>query len=172
MVDRNGNATSYRYGDKGNVIEKFDALGNRWAYAYDNKGNPLAEIDPPGNASRMTYDGAGILLSERDAAGNETKYAYSGHLPTFITDPLGRKTTSHNPSGYTDPLGNATAFSYDKSGRMTAMTDPAGNVQLYLRSGRAAGGTDRSAAADHTVRLRRRRPADIGYGCLESGHEI
>ncbi|HCX70252.1 MAG TPA: hypothetical protein DHD79_03315, partial [Firmicutes bacterium] len=55
VVGRNGNATSYRYDGKGNVIEKYDALGNRWAYAYDNKGNPLVEIDPLGNTTRMTY---------------------------------------------------------------------------------------------------------------------
>jgi RHS repeat-associated protein len=139
VVDRNGNATSYRYDDKGNVIEKYDALGNRWAYAYDNKGNPLVEIDPLGNTTRMTYDSAGNLLSEWDAAGNEAKYTYSGYLPTSITDPLGRKTTfafsGHNLSGYTDPLGNATAFTYDKNGRMTEMTDPAGNVLRYEYEG-------------------------------------
>jgi RHS repeat-associated protein len=95
------------------------------AFQYDSFAR-LKEIDhPDGSKIVYTYDGANNLISvqdERHTAAN-TMYAY---------DPANRlasvtQTLSSAPGGQI-----ATAYAYDVLGNLTSVTDPNGNVTLYV----------------------------------------
>ena len=131
----------------------FDAAGR--SYLVDNpywttsvspssvRFQPATEATIPSQLS-TTYDGAGrpvkAITNQTGTERFETDYAYSGADRTDVTPPgggtptstftnsIGEKTKlvqylSATPTG----ASQATTYSYDAAGRMTGMSDPAGN---------------------------------------------
>lgn len=128
--------TRYGYDADGNLTRVTDARGGVTELAYDGAGRVASETNPVGVVFTSTYDGAGRLTRAKDGNGQVTRYAY---------DPRGLLTQTRyadgsvvdleydaeeQPIAMTDPAG-ATAWGYDRAGRMTRQTDTHGADLTY-----------------------------------------
>ncbi len=112
-VDRNGNATRYRYDPEGHLVEVEDPVGLVTRLSYT--GGRLSSVTDPGKrSSTFTYDGAGNLIRIVYPDGTSESLAYD----------LQHRLTTH-----TDPRGHSTRYDYDFAGRMTQVTLPDGSTR-------------------------------------------
>ncbi len=118
-------AIAYHYDIMGRVDDITDQLGAHTTRTYYANGLLQDEIQASGSGrdeskTRRTYDQAGNLITVTTAYGATeaatTTYAYDGQ---------------GNISSITDARGNATAFTYDKLGRVLTQTEPLSKVTTY-----------------------------------------
>ncbi len=137
--------TTTEYDLAGRIISVTDPLGRRTDFAYDNLGRKIREVGPDAGQGRPTthfgYDATGNLRYVTDprgaVAGNSgftTWTFYDGlNRRTAVVDALGadwRVTAIPDvlPSTVTT---NVTVSTYDRFGRLSAVTDKLGRQTSY-----------------------------------------
>ncbi|MET7395183.1 LamG-like jellyroll fold domain-containing protein [Dactylosporangium sp. NPDC005572] len=136
MVDPNGNTTSYKYDEDGNLtesqapsvtVESYGTTGlvmrPTTKVGYNAFGEAVEQQDPLGNVTQARMDANGrpwktILPSYTPPGGSPIVDASS----TTVYDKLGRVTST------TNPLGKTTAYEYDTLGNVTKVTGPTGKI--------------------------------------------
>ena len=116
--------TRMSYDNANAVTEVKDAEDKMTGFTYDDLGRRVEENSPDSGISAYAYDQVGNLISKADATGMTVTYTY---------DVLNRLTAEQYP----DASRNVT-YTYDQGangiGRLTGMTDPAGNT-VYRYNG-------------------------------------
>ncbi|NCR25365.1 MAG: tandem-95 repeat protein [Microcystis aeruginosa LE13-04] len=107
VKDPLGNATTYEYDLRGNIVSEIDANGGIIKRTYDDRNNLLSETNPEGEKLSYTYDSKGNKLSETDALGNVTRHTYNSNNDLLTT---------------TDALGNVVTNTYDSRGNLLSIT--------------------------------------------------
>ena len=131
--------TTYRWDDRGRVIEK---TGNCCGYTskltYDNDNNIIRSEDANGNVTAYTYDSIGNMLSMTDPMGYTEHFTYEPLYsnPTSYTDKLSHQYTfsydgQGNPTSVNGPMGSSIQLTNDAYGQMTSSTDALGGVTTY-----------------------------------------
>ncbi len=133
LLDHN----SARYDEFDRVIATVTAAGAITYYQYDEAGNPVKVTDPDGYSTGIEYDELNRAVKSYDEAGhaNEVQYDAMGRKVKTI-DPNGEETSYiyYGPAGngrlkeLIDPMGRSTKFEYNASGKVTKVTDNAGNA--------------------------------------------
>ena len=140
QLDSNGNALSLAYSaanrgatvtepqnvtlsqahdDQRNLISQSDPSGATITFEYDANGRPTEITDRTGAVTQATWDPAsGLPASYRDPLGNTTRYTYATTAQGGFT--------FHDLSRIDLPDGTAISLERDASGRVTAVTDQAG----------------------------------------------
>ena len=117
IVDPQGNAMTYAYDEKGDLVSYTDRATNRTRFGYVSN-HYLEEVFDPLNrrAVRSEYDESGRLIKQTDAAGNAVTYTHdlSAHSEQVL-----------------DRLGHVTLYEYNDKGDITRKTDAAGGVWKY-----------------------------------------
>ncbi len=143
-TDAYGNQTRYKYNYDGKVTEVKDALGNTTTYVYG------------GGAGCASCGGSkDSLISVTDANNKTTIYEYyKNGWKKNQKDPLNHITSyTYDPTGFMtsliDPALAVTAF--DKTDLVTTKTDPLGRVTTYVydKAGRLKTKTDRKGDVIH-----------------------
>ena len=107
--------TTYQRNTQGLVTAITDPLGATETFSYDKNGRLTDKYDKDGFHTAYTHDSRGLLTNILYADGNDVAYTY---------DPLRRlKETREN--------NNITHILTDALGRVTSVTDPAGNTVAY-----------------------------------------
>ncbi|WP_330186108.1 LamG-like jellyroll fold domain-containing protein [Dactylosporangium sp. AC04546] len=140
-----GAVSSTTYNAAGEPVTTTDAAGNSTTYAYDGAGRPIRTTLPDGTFSTVTYDLAGrpVAESDFDAAGTllrrtSNRFDPEGNLvavtdargatTTLTYDPTGLVTSVAQPAAGSDVI--TTSFGYDAGGNRTRFTDGRGNAFL------------------------------------------
>ncbi|HRJ71067.1 MAG TPA: RHS repeat-associated core domain-containing protein [Terrimicrobiaceae bacterium] len=116
--------TKYVYGDKDEVLEKYDALNNKVTYEYIvHLGRPLLKkaTTPEGRISEWMHDSRGRVVTVKKPSGSEWEYTYSSGdigMADKITDPLSGETeyvydSQLNAVSVEDPLDREVITEYD-----------------------------------------------------------
>ncbi len=133
MTDGTG-ATTYGYDALDRVITTTTGAGNGVGYGYDAVGNTTTITYPNSSVVTRTYDTLDRLSSVRDWLGHTARFGYDADNP--ITQTLPTSVTTSVGLGYdaadrligitdTTPITTWTyTYSRDKSGAITAATDP------------------------------------------------
>jgi choice-of-anchor C domain-containing protein len=150
--DANGNPTTLKYDNRGNVLEEIDPAGNKTIREYNDPRNPDLEtriIDRRGMVTDREYDARGNVtnIAEKGTLASlfaqpiTTRFSYNERNEvTSITNSSGA-TTSFGMnaqglvSGISNSIGNTAAFTYDASGRRTSFTDFNGNTTTLSYDG-------------------------------------
>ena len=140
---------SYKYDDKGRLIEETDALGRCQTFTYDACGNQITHKDFSGRVeASFNYDLSNHLISSRqigdDGIALEEHYIYDdqnrlvreekplGLTTTYGYDSFGRKIWQELPSVRTSS-GQVQIprfhYAYDNAGRLIAETNPEGHTK-------------------------------------------
>jgi YD repeat-containing protein len=149
LVDRNGNALTYTYGNPndGNAYSTSlaaitDTQGRAVNFLYNVQGYIGTMTDPSGRQASYVNDGIGQLDTFTDFAGKQTQYSYNGFGDlTSITDPAGHVTQlGYNTEqitsltlGVGSPGAGAYTFAYNSGN--TVVTDPNGHATTYTFDG-------------------------------------
>jgi RHS repeat-associated protein len=144
VVDPLLRRTEYTYDSLGNVktIKRLagTASPSVTSFTYDDSTNQLTSVtDPNLNQTTVTPTAWGAVGAVTDALHHTWNFDYTngGSRLTGITDPLQhtmtffRATSSHDLVGTQDALGNATRFSLDAVGRISAVTNPLGISRYF-----------------------------------------
>jgi len=136
VTDANGQTTTYRYDDLGNLLTLDSPDSGLTTFSYDNAGNLGSKTDAKSQTITYTYDALNRLAT-LDAPGTveDTTYTYDtcpNGVGRLCSITQGVHTLSY---GY-DALGNITAhqgveYTYDAAGRIDSMTYPSGAVVGY-----------------------------------------
>ncbi|QRK13385.1 hypothetical protein JQX13_00095 [Archangium violaceum] len=118
-VDPLGNATLYEYDKQGNLTKQSGAAGATVCIKYDERNLPVCATDPMGGEWSWQYDSWGQLVEEVNPLGERQRYVYSGSLLVAFVGAQGGRTT----------------LTYDESGSLAGMKDPAGS-QVWLKHDR------------------------------------
>jgi RHS repeat-associated protein len=146
-----GNTKSFRYDEKGHLIETTGPSGSPVQFAYSPTGDVIALTDPRGNQTQWEitdlaikcWDQIGSLGSSRfdsfgnlervsDPYGNETRLLYdpAGHLGDAIFPDGGRQHFGYDEAGYPLELryknDSKVGFESDLFGRPTGYVDTNG----------------------------------------------
>jgi RHS repeat-associated protein len=107
----------WRYDGYGNVIEEVDPLGHATTSKYDQSGNCI-EKQGPDRRYRLvyTYDHANRLIKEEKVSNQSSKERYT--LSAYKYDYLGNRTA------VTDRFGNVTKYTYDEFCRLIEKSSP------------------------------------------------
>ena len=106
------------YDARNNPTKHTDANGKVWQDEYNQFDELVKSIDPKKNTITFEYDERGLLAARTDQRKKVTRYEY---LPSG--DP-----NSGLPKAVTSPAGRQVKFTYDRTGRRIAVTDPRGTV--------------------------------------------
>ncbi len=152
--------TTYRWDDKGRVIEKKGhCCGRQQKMEYDNNDNVIKRTDANGNVTRYTYDAEGNMLTATDPLGNVERYTYESNFNqiTSYTDKKGNITRySYDAEGnllkVENPLSHTLEFTYGNLGQMLSYKDANGNITYFTNDdyGNITAITD---VGNRTVRL-------------------
>ena len=115
-IEREGQRITNRYNDRGQLIERVDALGNSTQMEYDEYGRMTGVLHPDGTKERVTYDERNNPLEIRGRDGGETHYRY---------DARGRLVRVQ------DERGNVCSYAYDEADNLTSHTDRRVNLWTY-----------------------------------------
>jgi len=133
-----GTVLTYAYDGDGNQTSQTDAAGHATTYAYDPLDRLSSVTDPLGNATSYTYDGAGNRLSLTAPSGQVTSYGYdaANELTSIsysdgITPGVSFSYTADGQRASMADGTGTTSYSYDSLGRLTMVTNGAGNVVGY-----------------------------------------
>ena len=147
VVAPNGTST-YRYDVDNNLISTTAASGEITTFATDPLGR-LTQVSDPVSDIHRAYDAAGQMLSE------STQLNGAGAPPpitlAYTYGPNGGRTSRLGPDG-------TTRYTYDRLGRLTAVTDSAGGVFALAYD----------AASRPTQMTRPRRDRHAGVRCAGS----
>ena len=125
LADGSGNYGTFDYDAEGLLTRWTDALGGSWSYRYDGAARIASVTTPAGGSLTAEYDARNRLAA---AAAGETRAPLA---PAVKRDALNRITVS------TDSFGNELGYAYDAAGRLAGMRLPAGAVRYeYDRAGR------------------------------------
>lgn len=127
------------------VKDYLDRVMNTYEYWAD--GNIKTAVDANDNSTHYKYNYDGKITELKDSLGNTTSYEYgsgtgcpscsgSGDNLVSVTDANNKKTTyEYFKNGWKknqkDPLNHITSYTYDESGFMTSLTDPALAATLF-----------------------------------------
>lgn len=121
------------YGDKDQILERYDALGNKTSYEYaTHLGDPLPikVTTPEGRETEITYDTKGRPIKTKAPSGAEWDFSYVGNWSVVetVTDPLDAETGFEydarlNRIKVTDPLNRITQAVYDDLDLPVEVTD-------------------------------------------------
>lgn len=158
VKDALGHEETYRYDERGALVDRSDPLGDGFVKTYDGKFRPTSITNQAGHTTHMTWDATGSVMTEsvdatgattrrsyddlnnlvetRDPRGHVTTNTHDGTLLTSTTNALGDTTTyTYTAEGYlestTDPLGHTTTNGYDEYGQRISVIDAEGNMVLY-----------------------------------------
>jgi RHS repeat-associated protein len=124
---------SYVYDARGNLAQSIDPNGNTITYVTDSLGRTTSMADPDSGTTTYVFDGAGRMTSQTDAKAQRTDFTY---------DALDRKTSKTSKAGTGSAITVTWVYDqvragYFNRGRLTSMTDAAGNKTLdYDAAGR------------------------------------
>lgn len=138
VIEKTGNCCGYTskltYDNDNNIIRSEDANGNVTTYTYDSTGNMLTRTDPMGYTDYFTYELTNNnILSHTDKLGNQYSFSYdtNGNLTTLNGPMSSTEHFSYNNYGqlntHTDVLGHTTTYNYDQYGNLTSTTNTLGN---------------------------------------------
>jgi YD repeat-containing protein len=156
-----GHVTSAEFDAKGNAIATTDALGHTTRNEYDEQNRMIKTIGPDGTVTKaVSYTTEGKIASRTDAAGHVTQFGYDkeGNLIT-TKDALGNLTTDRLDArgikvSSTDPLGRVWKFEHDKGGRIVRKIGPDGveiERRAYDAQGRVTAVTDAAGNSSQTT---------------------
>ena len=146
VTDAEGKATTYLYDDLGRLLSVTSPDTGLTKYTYDVAGNLGTRTDANGITISYTYDTLNrlTLISYPDVTRNIT-YTYDqgangkGRL-TGVADPSGTTSLQYDALGrltLEDKIisgqSYTTAYSYDNSGLLSAITYPSGRTVSYIR---------------------------------------
>ena len=159
LTDTQGRSTSFGYqtaSPRNLLTTVTDTAGNRsYRYGYDANKNLTSSTDPSNHQTIYSYDSNFNLTQIQDPNGNLTQIAYAAFYPiagntsyvvyrvSSITDGAnsnpdvhGTYTFTYNAGStiVTDPNNHQTTDSYDAYGRLTQVTDAAGNTFQTTRT--------------------------------------
>ena len=150
-TDPSGHATTYTYDALNRMTSSTDPLNRTTSYVYDPAGQAATVTDPAGRTTTNTYDTAGNRTGTSYSGGatpNESyTYTATGQQAT-MTDGTGTTTNTYDSLGRltasTNGAGQATGYSYDLAGHLTALAYPNGQTvtRAYDTAGRLTGITD------------------------------
>ncbi|HEV2636342.1 MAG TPA: fibronectin type III domain-containing protein [Actinocrinis sp.] len=144
-----GAVTAYTDDADSEISKRTDADGNITQYGYDGDGRTTSATDALGGVDTAVFDPSGNRTSAKDARGisatttfnaqnQPTSIAYSDGTASvaYTYDPAGRAITQNDGSG-------AHTLGYDKDGRLTSVSEPAGGsfIYTYDASGNVLGRT-------------------------------
>ena len=165
ILGNNGQALSFAYDAKGNMLSRADAMSRVWVNTYDARDRPRTTKSPDGTTTTFVYDAAGFLNSVQDARGLQTTYGHNGFgdltglgspdtgATSYVLDSAGRLSTETRANGHAisygwDALGRMTsrssagateALSYDQGsygkGHLTGLAGPGGSVAYGYDAG-------------------------------------
>jgi RHS repeat-associated protein len=159
---------SYHY-TQGFLTQVTDVMGDTIQYSYDSNGYLKTITDQRGvTIVTNTYDSQGRVIQQWDGNGNKTTFAYDAPdvNQTTITDPNNKTTIHTHFSGYKllgsikNPLGGVITYYYDENMNRTAIVDRNRNATLfsYNNRGNVTAKTDPNNPAD---------PYDGGFTTVE-----
>lgn len=139
--DNEGNETTYRFNELGQVTEIIDAVGNDLLNAFDDDYNTTGESDARGNDWAFEFDTEGNQTATTDPLGNRFESAYNANSDLTSTTEIGAdgatRTTSFtvNARGLVtavaNPDGTTTSTTYNSNGDPTATTDENGHTTTF-----------------------------------------
>lgn len=129
---------SYKYDEKGRLINVLDGTGKSIIYEYDEQDRLISETNRTGGTFRMRYDQTGKCIEISGDGGYKRQVIeYNERAKiTRSTDSLGYTTIYElNDNGQvtaiTTATGAKTAYQYDDYGRIIAEIDPLGRSSRY-----------------------------------------
>jgi RHS repeat-associated protein len=137
ITDANGNIINFEYDQVGRKIREIDALGNAISYTYDSKGNVLTRTDANGHVTSYVYDPLGRVREQTNAMLGVVTFEYSSKgQVTKVIDPLGNATEyEYDAAGrvvkVVSPDAGTTSYSYNSTGTMATKTDANGTIIRY-----------------------------------------
>jgi len=120
-----------------------EPAGRRVTLGYTAQGQVQYIQDWGDRRNTLAYNAAGEMISMQGPTGCVTSFGYSasGHLLTYINDPMGFVTTytydAANRVATRSVAGNLGRYTYQSSGSIVTMgyTDPLGNTWTHVSSG-------------------------------------
>ena len=137
ITDALGQATTYAYEAKGNLVVETDAAGVTTQYEYDAKGQVVAVIDGRGGRVTLQYDDRDQPVEHVDCSGRKTAFAYdAGGRLVRVTNALSEETAlAYDAAGrlvrQTLADGSFEGYEVDIAGQITAVIDAAGARTEY-----------------------------------------
>jgi RHS repeat-associated protein len=122
VTDPNGNVTTYKYDDFGQLLQQTSPVTGTTTYAYDPAGNLTRTVDANGSVSVRSFDALGRVISATSSRLNATDSVQW----TYDENPNG----VGRLSGFTDPSGQA-SFRYDRRGLLLRETKQFG-AETYV----------------------------------------
>ena len=107
--------TSYRYSERGLLVETTGPLGTIATHEHDADGRVVKSVDALGAAHEMTWDLQGRLAAVRDPLGHVRRWEYDEH-GRLVAD--------------TNALGEATRYSYNGQGLLSRVVQPSGLARV------------------------------------------
>ena len=148
IVDHRGGITQRQYDGLGRLVAQTDPLGNVERFVHDAAGQIIEQhadhLEPGGGFTTITrrfaYDERGRLVETIEPDGARVTHVHDDRdLPVRVTDRLGVVTETefdafnlrvrqiHDVGG----LAITQQWEYDQNSRVTAYTDPVGEVSTY-----------------------------------------
>ena len=143
ITDANGNLTTYRYDENGNILRRSEPYSpgsepSYTHYSYDDNGNQTLMVLPSGIASRQIYDTLGNLLRLEDASGEliqaftyDTRGNITSESDTFGTTLYSDFDAFGNPRQLQDPTGEIVTSTYTAQGWLKTLTDINGTSEIF-----------------------------------------
>jgi len=141
----NETLTRFVYGDKDQILERYDANNQKTTYEYTlHLGEPLLTkvTTPAGRITELTRDSKGRMTKLKSPSGAEWNYTYVANwsVTQKITDPLAAETTFAydarlNTIQTTDPLARITQAVYDDLDLPSEITDALSQKTKFVNNG-------------------------------------
>ncbi|MGH2854111.1 MAG: DUF6531 domain-containing protein [Solirubrobacteraceae bacterium] len=150
VTDRNGNATTVTYNEKGNIETIIDPAGRTITLAYNSEGLVESATDPMKHVVKYSYEGGNLAtVTQPGETAPRWQFKYDGsHQLTEMTDGRGGKTVneyngSHQLVSQADPMKRTTTFEYTTFRTETTNHATGAITMSYLTSGGQASGITR-----------------------------